>query len=77
MLKAEIKEEVIITNKEIAKYLCNEGSLFDHITETLEDMLYFKYKMDYDARCAAVAKLTKEDYVQIFKALADKIVGER
>lgn len=73
MLKAEIKKEVKITNKEIAHFLYTDGSLLDHIAETLEDMLYDEYKMDYDTRCQAVAELTDADYTEILKILADMI----
>lgn len=73
MLKAEIKKEVMITNKEIAQFLYTDGSLLDHIAETLEDMLYDEYKMDYDTRCQAVAELTDTDYAEILKMFVDKI----
>ena len=76
MLKAQIKKEIAITNKEIAQYLWEDKSVLDNIRETLEDTLYIKYKMDYDARCIAVAELTKADYVEILVHLANKLSNE-
>ena len=73
MLKAQIKKEITITNKEIAQYLWEDGSLLDHIDEVLEHMLYNEYRMDYGARCGAVEQLTPEDYTEILKTLADMI----
>lgn len=76
MLKAVIKKEIMITNTEIAEFLWKDGSLFEHIDEILEDMLYDKYNMDYDSRRDAVSKLTNADYIQIIASLANKIGKE-
>lgn len=73
MLKAEIKKEVKITNKEIAHYLFIDGDLLEHMDEILENMLYEDYGIDYDTRCDAVAQLTVEDYIEILKMLADEL----
>ena len=71
MIKAKITKEIMITNKEIAQILLEDESIFDGIDEILKDMLYTKYKMDYDSRCDAVAELTKADYIQILESLAN------
>ena len=71
MLKAEIKKEIIITNKEIAQYLYEDEALLCEVQGILEDMLYLKYNMDANARFSAVDKLTKIDYAQIFESLAN------
>ena len=76
MLKAEIKKEVIMTNKEIAHFLYNDGALLDEVDGILENMLYRKYKMDYDTRMDAVAQLTMEDYAEILKIFADDLLME-
>ena len=73
MLKAEIKKEIMITNKEIAQYLWKDGSILESIDGILEDMLYTDYKMDYDSRCNAVSELTNTDYAQILESLANKL----
>ena len=73
MLKAEIKKEIMITNKEIAQILLEDESIFDNIDDILKDMLYTKYKMDYDSRCDAVNQLTSADYVEILIFLANKL----
>lgn len=73
MLKAEIKKEIMITNKEIAEILYRDGTILEQIDEILEDMLYDRYKMDYAARCDAVEQLTKADYAQILESLANKL----
>lgn len=73
MLKANIKKEVIITNKEIAQFLFKDGTILETIDELLEDMLYNEYKMDYVSRCDAVSELTNADYAQILESLANKI----
>ena len=73
MLKAQIKKEIIITNKEIAEFLYKDGDLLDHIDELLEDMLYNEYKMDYVTRVEAVGALTPADYIQILESLANKL----
>lgn len=73
MLKAEIKKEIMITNKEIAQILLEDESIFDDIDDILKDMLYTKYKMDYDSRCDAVNQLTSADYIQILEALANEV----
>ena len=73
MLKAEIKKEIMITNKEIAQILLEDESIFDDIDDILKDMLYTKYKMDYDSRCEAVNQITSADYIQILESLADKL----
>lgn len=71
MLKAEMKKEIIITNKEIAQFLWKDGGLFESIDEILEDMLFDKYEMDYDSRRDAVNYLTTADYIQILESLAN------
>ena len=76
MLKAEIKKEIEITNKEIAHYLFIDGDLLEHMDEILEDMLYDDYGMDYDTRCDAVAQLALEDYIEILEALVDELREE-
>lgn len=76
MLKAEIKKEITITNKEAAEYLWVDGGIFDSISEILEDMLHTEYDMNYDARRVAVGNLTDADYVEILKSLADKITKD-
>lgn len=76
MLKAVIKKEVEITNKEIAQYLWVDGSVFESIDETLENMLYDKYDMDYPTRSGAVEKLTNADYIEILQGLADRIKND-
>ena len=73
MLKAQIKKEIIITNKEIAQILLEDESIFDDIDDILKDMLYTKYKMDYDSRCEAVNQITSADYVEILIFLANKL----
>lgn len=73
MLKAQIKKEIAITNKEIAEYLWTDGSIFDNIEETISNMLYNRYKMNYDERCNAVAELTDMDYVEMLIFLANKL----
>ena len=73
MLKAEIKKEIMITNKEIAQFLLEDESIFDNINSILSDELYIKYKMDYDSRCDAVNQLTTADYVEILIFLANKL----
>ena len=73
MLKAEIKKEIMITNKEIAQILLEDESIFDDIDDILKDMLYTKYKMDYDSRCEAVNQITSADYVEILIFLANKL----
>ena len=73
MLKAEIKKEIIITNKEIAQYLYEDEAFLEEMKEMLEDMLYLKYNMDLTARHDAVNELTGADYAQIFESLANKM----
>lgn len=73
MLKIEIKKEIKITNKEIAHFLFVDGSLLDHMDETLENILYDEYKIDYATRCDAVEQLTIEDYVEILKMFVDEL----
>lgn len=73
MLKAQIKKEIAITNKELAQYLWEDGSIFDNIEETISNMLYNRYKMNYDERCNAVAELTDMDYVEMLIFLANKL----
>lgn len=73
MLKAEIKKEIMIRNKEIAHFLVKDGALLDRMSEILEDMLYDEYKMDYDTRCRAVAELTDADYTEILIFLAHEL----
>lgn len=73
MLKAEIKKEVVMTNKEIALFLFEDESVLEDIEETLDDMLYNKYDMDYRTRCVALKKLTTKDYIEILRLLADKM----
>lgn len=77
MLKAEIKKEIIMTNKEIAQFLLEDGSFLDAINETLEDMLFDKYKMDYEVRADAIAELTIADYYEILISLANKLLNEK
>lgn len=73
MIKAEIKKEITITNKEIAQFLLEDESIFDNINTILSDELYVKYKIDYDSRCDAINQLTTADYIQILESLADKL----
>lgn len=73
MLKAVMKKEIMITNKEIAHFLFKDGGLFEDIDEILEDMLYEKYKMDCDSRHDAIKKLTTADYIQILAELANEM----
>lgn len=75
MLRIEIKQEVIMTNKEIANFLYADGRLIEYMGNVLEDMLYDRYKMDYEDRCYAVTTLTKTDYAQILRHLADRMEG--
>ena len=74
MIKAEIKKEIMITNKEIAQFLWEDGSLFEEIEGTLGDMLYDRYKMDYTSRSDAVEQLTNADYNEILIFLANKLI---
>ena len=76
MLKAVIKKEIMITNKEIAQFLWKDGSFLEKIDETLGDMLYDEYEMDYDSRCDVVGQLTNADYVQILSALVNKLAEQ-
>ena len=76
MLKAVMKKEVTLTNKEIAQYLWNDGSIFESIDETLGNMLYEKYDMDYPTRCDAVERLTNADYIEILQGLVDRIKND-
>ena len=76
MLKAVIKKEIMIMNKEIAQFLWEDGSFLEKIDETLEDMLYNEYEMDYDSRRDAVGQLTNADYVQILSALVNKLAEQ-
>ena len=74
MLKAEIREEVIVTNEKISHYLFTDGRLIDYMIELLEDMLYDEYKMGYEARHEAVCEgLKTADYVQILRNIADRM----
>ena len=73
MLKAVIKKEIEITNKEIAHYLYNDGAFLDYINEIIDGMLYRKYRMDYMSRSDAIAELKAEDYAEILKALGDEL----
>ena len=77
MLKAEIKKEITITNKEIAQILLDNESIFDNINDILEKVLYDRYKMDYDARHDAVSQLTTADYIEILIHLANKVQSIR
>ena len=76
MLKAEIKKEIIVTNKEIAQYLLEDGSLLERIDEILDDMLFDKYKIDYELRADATAELTIADYYEILISFANKLLNE-
>lgn len=76
MLKAEIKTKIIITNEEIAEFLFKDGSLIDEINQILDDMLFDKYKMDYEARDNAIDGLTAIDYAEILRIFASKVLKE-
>lgn len=73
MLKAIIKKEVTLTNKELAQILLQDESIFDTIDGILSYMLYTDYKMDFDSITEALNQLTSIDYVQILRFLADKL----
>ena len=75
MLRAEIKEEIIITNEELANYLFKDGQLIDYARELLEDMLWDEYKMDYDDRHDAVDELRPIDYAFMLRYIADRLEG--
>ncbi len=77
MLKAEIKKEIIMTNKEIAQFLLEDGSFLDMIREILDNMLFDKYKMDYEARDNAIDELTTADYYEILISFANKLLNEK
>lgn len=76
MLKAIMKKEVTLTNKEIAQYLWNDGSILESMEENLVDKLHTEYGMDYDISHEAVDELTNADYVEILQSLADKITKD-
>lgn len=76
MLKAKIKTEITMTNEEIAQLLLKDGSVLEAIDQTLDDMLFEKYKMDYEARNNAIDDLTIADYVEILRILASKLLKE-
>lgn len=75
MLKAEIKKEVTLTNKEVAEFLWKDGSFLEQIDEILGNMLYDTYGMDCDSRCDALDELTAADYSEILIFLANKLIG--
>lgn len=77
MIKVEIKKEITITNKEMAQFLLEDGSFLDMIREILEDMLFDKYKMDYEARDNAINELTTTDYYEILTSFANKLMSEK
>lgn len=76
MLKAEIKKEIIMTNKEIAQFLLKDGCILESIDQALEDMLFEKYKMDFEAREKALDQLTITDYYEILISFANKLMSE-
>ena len=67
MLKAVIKKEINISDATIANDLIKDGSIFEDIDETISDILYNQYGVDYDSSCDTVESLNKQDYIEIFK----------
>lgn len=76
MLKAEVKKEIIMTNKEIAQFLLEDGSVIDTINETFIDMLFDKYKMSSEAEWNVIDDLTMLDYANILIILANKLIKQ-
>lgn len=73
MLKAVIKKEINISNTTIANDLIKDGGIFEDIDETISDILYDQYGVDYDSGCDAVRSLKKQDYIEIFKNMVIKM----
>lgn len=73
MLKAVIKKEINISNATIANDLIKDGGIFEDIDETISDILYDQYGVDYDSSCDAVRSLKKQDYIEIFKNMVIKM----